>query len=146
MHYSTKHISILGSYTGLGFQYGELGIAINEHGVDGHHPFAWAMFASTELLLSRERFVIAPKIGAWMANGSAFGLNLLYYTNGKEGSLCFRPEFGLGINVFKLTYGYNIRLSNRDFQNVNMHALSFTFLLQVKKLKEEKGNDSTYPH
>ncbi len=132
----------MGSYTGFGFQYGELGLAVNEHGADGHHAFAWAMFASTELYLNREKFIIAPKIGAWMANGAAYGLNLLYYTNGKEGSLCFRPEIGLGINVFKLTYGYNFRLVNRDFENVNMHALTFTFLIQVKKLKTEGSRES----
>lgn len=66
--FSKKFASVLIGYTGLGYQYGEIGFAVNEHGVSGHHVFAWAMFASTEIYLNQRKFIMAPKIGAWMAN------------------------------------------------------------------------------
>ncbi|MFA7615225.1 MAG: hypothetical protein WCY16_01420 [Weeksellaceae bacterium] len=139
--YSEKNLSIL---TGVNFQnywYGELGIAVNKFGQNGHHPFSVAYFISSEMKFD-ENFILGPKIGVWAGGGSTgilgIGLNLIYYTDFDESSLRFRPEAGLAFGKVKIFYGYNVALTNKNFEGINKNNFGVTYLFGVKKLKQER--------
>jgi hypothetical protein len=140
MRYSVdlkRHVSVL---TGLNFWrnfYGELGLAINQYGRVGHHPTAWAYFVSNEIKID-DNILMGPKIGVWAgggASGMAMGLNLIYYTDFDQSSLRIRPEIGLGFGRFKVVYGYNIPLTNKNFEGVNKSNIGIALMFGVKKLK-----------
>lgn len=62
---------------------------------------------------------MGPKIGVWIGGGMAMGLNLIYYTNFDKNSLVCRPEIGMGIEKFKLVYGYNWRWTKSLLLSIN---------------------------
>lgn len=139
-----RHQSVLVGFSGIRHFYFELGGALNQYGRIGHHPAAWSMFSSVEASFGNQgnRTIIAPKVGGWIGGGiagMALGANLLYYTDFDEGSLRFRPEIGMGFGRWKVTYGYNIPLTNGDFRSVNRGCLNIAFLFPVRKVKEIIG-------
>ena len=84
--------------------------------------------------------VIGPKIGAWVAGGSSamvLGINMVYYTDFTNGTLCLRPEIGFGVNKVKVVYGYNIGFSKMP-SYLNGNNIEFAFLIGVKKVSETK--------
>lgn len=46
---------------------------------------------------------------------------------------------GFGLSSFKIVYGYNISLTNKDFEKINKSNISIMVLLQLKKIKD-RGN------
>lgn len=116
----------------------EIGLAVNKRGINGHHPFAHAVYTSCEIRAGAGKPVIGPKIGAWIGGGAAgmaIGIAAVGYTDFDAFTLRLRPEIGLGFGLFKVTYGYNIPLSNADFMRVNRHQVSAAVLvpLHVRK-------------
>lgn len=135
-----KHLSILVGYNFWGHHFGELGIAYNLIATTGYHPYASAAFISSEIEIQKNP-IIGPKIGVWAtggASGMGLGLNLIYYTDFEDSSLRFRPEIGFGIHPFKVLYGYNIPIYNKDFKGINTHVVSFALLFSIKKFKSNK--------
>ena len=74
--------------------------------------------------------------------GSTFGIsvlsfsyfNFLYVTDFIKGSLVYRPEIGINLGDFRLTYGYLIPLSNKSFiQSDNRTFLSMSYVLKLGK-------------
>lgn len=132
-----RRISVLTGYNGWGNHYAELGVALNKDRYLMPAMFSSVVFASAEIRPARAT-IVGTKVGAWMSGGCgamAMGINAIWYTNGKENTLRLRPEIGFGIGPFKVVYGYNIPLSNRDFDGVNTHNIGAAFLIGVKRLK-----------
>ncbi len=132
-----RNISILAGYNFWQNHYGEVGISLNQYGIVGYHPAAWACFISSEIKIDDE-LVIGPKIGAWMGGGvagMALGFNIIYYTDLEESSLRIRPEIGLGFDRWKVVYGYNIAITNKNFEGINTNNIGLAFMFGVKKLK-----------
>ncbi len=136
IHYSEHYISLLTGYSFWGDHYGEIGIARNSYGIVGTHPTASCLFVSSEIRIGRGT-LIGPKIGGWLgggAGGVALGANMICYTDFSEYSLCLRPEIGLGFWRFKMTYGYNIALNNKEMEGVNRSCISLAFLFGLRKI------------
>lgn len=132
-----RHISILTGFNFWRNSYGELGLAINQYGRVGHHPAAWAYFVSNEIKID-DKILIGPKIGVWAGGGAAgmaMGLNLIYYSDFDQSSLRIRPEIGMGFGRWKVVYGYNIPLTNKNFEGVNKSNIGIAFMFGIKKLK-----------
>lgn len=134
-----KHFSL---FTGAGIQRSvllDLGLSLNEYGRVGYHPFAKAVYISSEIVF-QSKLIIGPKIGIYVGGGSggmAMGLMLIDYTDFKNSTYYFRPEIGMGVMMVKLTYGYNIRLNKTDPFNVNRHNFSINILFSLKKIGKE---------
>jgi hypothetical protein len=139
-----QRISLVAGYNYFfGNGYAELGIARNSFGGHGHHPFGMAGFVSSEFWADKNRTVIGSKIGCWAAGGAsamALGANLIYYTDFSASSFRFRPEVGLGFEVFKITYGYNLAINNPNFDGVGKHSISAALLIGLKKLNKSEKN------
>lgn len=138
-----QYISILTGYHYRKSHFAELGIAVNRYGRKGRHPVAWAYFVSSEVKLDKKT-IIGPKIGAWMAGGQsamALGINLIYYTDFEQSSLRLRPEIGIGLGRFKVFYGYNIPLTNKDFEGINRNVFGLAVLFGVKQVKHIQRNE-----
>ncbi|MBK8499932.1 MAG: hypothetical protein IPL52_14210 [Flavobacteriales bacterium] len=136
---SSRHVELclLTGYAQGRCGFGELGISANVWG-SAHHPFGAAAYVATELRLDRTE-LIGPKIGMFLTGGFAMGAQAIYYTDGSEGALVFRPEYGLGLFKFKLTYGYNLRITNKDMPGLNSHLLNATYCFRLKRLR---GDDA----
>ena len=133
-----RFLSLLVGFNSGENMFGEIGIARNRINIVGNHAAGSTLFFSTEFGLGGEGY-FAPKIGCWAGGGVApiaVGVNLLYYTNFSNGTVRVRPEVGLGLDRFKLVYGYNIGFTHKDFPGVNTNNLSIVILLQLKKLEE----------
>lgn len=132
-----KDISLI-----TGFQTGssnsnfiELGIGL-KHEYLMHHP-AHAVFYFSNELLFKENFVLGTKVGAnFGANMMDLGINLINYTNFTNNSLRFKPEFGLGFGKFRVYYGYNLALTNKDFNDINEHLIGINILLDIKDFRK----------
>ena len=129
-----KNLSILGGYNFWNNHFAETGVAINHFRIVGHHPADVAYFISNEIKIDN-KLILGPKIGIWFGGGIIWGLNLIYYTDFNQSSLRFRPEIGLGLGQFKFVYGYNIPVTNKNFEGINKNNISIVILFNVKKLK-----------
>lgn len=128
-------------YNGVKYQFAEIGIGVNRYCVPPPPKFDPPMmivsttyFAGSEFMLDKKP-TIAPKIGIYITGFVAFGLNAVYYMNTGGQSLRLRPEIGLGMGSFKLTYGYNIAVTNKEFYRLNKNVFSFVFPVYSKRLK-----------
>jgi hypothetical protein len=121
--YTQKQTALLtaGNFGANG--YAEVGYAKNYNIVGTHLPLANGYYFSAEVRPG-DNFIVAPKAGVWTSCIVAVGANAMYYTNFNEGSLCLRPEIGLNILNFRLMWGYNIPLTNKDMKGVNGSNLS----------------------
>jgi len=106
--------------------------------MQGPHAFGFNYFVSTEIKVGND-LLLGPKIGLWFANGIGIGLNVIYYTDLDSSSWRFRPEFGIGLSRFKIVYGYNIALTNKDFEKVGKNNIGVMVLLGLKKIRD-RGN------
>jgi hypothetical protein len=129
-----RHISVLTGFNFWKTAYGELGLAINQHGRNGSHPTAWAYFISNEIKID-DNIIIGPKIGAWVGGSLGVGINVIYYTDFNKSALRVRPEFGWAFGRWKVVYGYNLPLINTSFRGVNKHNLGIALLFGIKKIK-----------
>src|SRR5262249_38135096 len=132
-----KERSLLTSINVGRYTFAELGLAWNRYGRIGPHPNGIAPYISSEIKLGND-LVLGPKIGVHMIGGIAFGVCFIYYTDFDEGSLMLRPDIGIGMARFKMAYGYNFKLSNKEFDKVNSHLFMVVYLLKLKKIKDIK--------
>ncbi len=105
---------------------------------------------STNGIVSTMSYGIAGEIGVtdkvygiktfFRYGGSVnIGFNLVYYQEyekDKDNTLRFRPEIGFGSGFVNLLYGYNLPITNSDFNTINTHAITLQFLLSPKMLKQ----------
>lgn len=128
-----RSISALVGVSGFKQPYGEIGFSIHQFGTQGHHPTAWACFLSSEVKLGKE-LVVGPKVGGWIAGGNgamALGINTICYTDFSTLAWRFRPEIGLGMQGWKIVYGYNVAINNKDFFGVQKHIISAVVLINL---------------
>lgn len=137
MPYATRHdgIGLLVGYVQGRHAAAEIGLARNIHGTV-HHPYAFAYFVATELN-GTDRPLTGVKAGLWVAGGAAMGLQAIWYTDGARSAAVLRPEIGIGLATFKLTYGYNLRLAGEAFDRLNTHVLNVTYCFTLVRLKDE---------
>lgn len=138
---------VTGGTIGKRSKFWEVGVAKSTYRKAGHHSASSNIFASVEMKIdglvnnkSEEKFIIGPKIGAWLAGGAsamAMGANMIYYTDFTYGTLVFRPDIGFGFSHFKLVYGYNFRLTNDKLERLNYNVGSLFVGIGVKKLKNK---------
>ena len=115
----------------------DLGISVNSHGTAGYHSVETAYYLASEFHFT-DKPIIGPKIGAWISGGASaivVGLNIIYYTDFDESSLVFRPEIGFGFDKFKITYGYNAKLTNTSFDRIPQSIIGLTYCFKLKKLR-----------
>jgi len=80
------------------------------------------------------------KLGIWFNSLFSIGINtILYHNYNKESSyykkLSFgiRPEIGVGVSVFNVTYGYNALINNTKMSGVNRHLFSIRCMIPFQK-------------
>ncbi len=136
--HSETRFSLLLGYNYLTYGFAEAGVGYNVISRIGYHGLAMAAYLSSEVKTDNQ-LIIGPKVGCWMAGGAggiAMGASFIYYTDFTSASLRARPEIGFGIGPGKLTYGWNIALSNKSFNGIDKHLLSFALMIKLKKIKE----------
>ena len=69
--------------------------------------------------------------------GMNIGLNIINYTDFRENSFCLRPEIGVGFGVFRIVYGYNFAITNKDFEGINRHNFGLNIMFKLKTIKEK---------
>jgi hypothetical protein len=113
--------------------YAEIGIARSQLNFQDHQPQGSNYFISSEVRLGNT-LVLGPKVGMWVGGvAGGLGLSTIYYTDFDEGAWRLRPELGLGLSRFKLAYGYNVTLTNKNFEKVNTHNISLNVLISLRK-------------
>jgi hypothetical protein len=139
-YYIKKDLTLITGYQIQKNHFAEIGIGIMKDGVVGHHPSTLIYGISNELKISND-FVWGLKAGLWLGGGVAgmnLGLNLINYTDFNENSLRFRPEIGMGFGVFRIVYGYNLAITNKNFVGINKHNFGLNIMLKLKTLIEER--------
>lgn len=136
----TDYTAIVTGYKYLGHHAAELGFCNLTIGVNGHHPSTQIYGGSLEF-----QFDSDPVLGLnqfyWFGGGSGgmnIGLNLCHYTNFKGYSFQFRPEIGIGFNIFRMVYGYSSPIIKANYDLPNFHSFSLNVMIPVKKLSETK--------
>ena len=89
---------------------------------------------STEHYINHN-YIIAPKAAIW-ANALYFNMGMSvpwYFDMEKNNSLRIRPEIGFGSGDFKLTYAFNIAITNKDMRNVSKHMVSAIYFLNFNR-------------
>lgn len=130
-----RHVSLVTGIHYHKYLFAEAGIAIKDNGVNDSHPFTRILSLLNEISFI-DQMVVGPKLGIWLSGGFGMGLNIIYYSNFKQGTLRFRPEIGLGFDLFRMFYGYNLALTNREANFINKHNFGLNILINLKKLKE----------
>jgi hypothetical protein len=118
----------------------EIGLSKVAYGSDGHHPLGYGYFISNEVKLSG-KFIMGPKIGVYFAGGSSamgFGCDLIYYTDFDKGSLTLRPDIGFSVSKFRIAYGYNFKMTNKDFAGINRGVLHISYSIRLKKINRQQ--------
>jgi hypothetical protein len=128
-------LCLSGGFNGGRNGFVEIGLAKRTIGDERHYTIGFTGY-SVEFKPGNH-FIMAPKVGVWGGAMSPLliGLNLLFYTDFVKGNLVFRPEAGVGLPFFKLVYGYNSALTNKNFAGVNKHNIGLLFILKLKALK-----------
>ena len=130
-----RDFSLLVGYNGWTYSFAEFGFAINQYGQKGNHLTAWAYHISSEIKID-DKLMIGYKIGAWTdVRIFAVGINTIYYTNFTSNALRLRPEIGFGYGKWKIVYGYNIPLTNKEFPGINKNNIAVAYLFKLKRLR-----------
>lgn len=92
-----------------------------------------AVGASGEFNLNKNTTGI--KLSAWANGLSIFSLGFhgIYYIEKEQNYFAVRPEFGIGMGVVSLNYGYNI-LYRKGSTGINKHLVSLRVLLPFSPL------------
>ncbi|MBV6442673.1 MAG: hypothetical protein DYG98_05625 [Haliscomenobacteraceae bacterium CHB4] len=105
------------------------------------HWGGFGCYAMSEIGLNTKKWVIAPKIGGFMAIGPIIlGNDFSIYTDFSEGSLHWIPYFGIGTNRFKLTINPHVVLSNKDFLEKRLPAGHVHFSYAMLNLHRKRTN------
>tara|TARA_Y100000589_G_C26833673_1_gene499057 strand:- start:63 stop:578 length:516 start_codon:yes stop_codon:yes gene_type:complete len=130
----TAFCAVIG-YNVWAYHFAELGFAIAHSEVQGMQTVGTNIYLTTEIKLDNQ-LMIGPKIGIWSGTGlGGLGINMTYFTDLEEGALCIKPEMGFGLSRFKLSYGYNFNLTNKEFKRFNSHVIGLNVSLDLFKLK-----------
>ena len=116
----------------------ESGIAIIKDGSIGHHPSSIYYGLSNEIKI-HDKFIWGLKSTISGAGGNGpynMALNLAYYTDFENSTVTFRPEIGLGLSIFRIYYGYNFPIFNKNFRGINKHNFGVNILIKFKSIKE----------
>lgn len=124
----------------------ELGLAHARYSKQGGLHYVRAYALAGEVVFSDSLTAFGPKAGIWITGGAAMlslGASASYYINKNTGSLRARPEIGFGLKRFRLVYGYQFTLTEKDFLPVNApHIVTFSVLIDIKVLKRNQlGTD-----
>lgn len=68
---------------------------------------------------------------AFVFGGNIKGSAIYYYKDGKK-VLTFRPEIGIGLYYFQISYGLNLQ-TNNDIEEIPEQTLTFSFYIPVHK-------------
>lgn len=132
-----RYLALMTGLSAGSYVNGEIGLGEIIDSRTGIHPASLAWFASDEIRLTN-KLLMGPKIGVWVAGGSALGLNMIYYTDFGKGTLVFRPEIGGGLFNVKLVYGYNAKLTNTDFKGINRNLVQLVYGFKLRELKDQR--------
>ena len=122
-------------YNVWAYHFGEIGFAVAHTQYDDYDVVGTNIYLTSEIKFD-DKLMLGPKAGIWIgASTGGFGVNMTYYTDLNEGALCIKPEMGIGMSRFKLTYGYNFNLTNKDFNRFNSHVVGLTASLDLFKIK-----------
>ena len=135
-----KSLSLITGFQSGFHNFAEIGIGIKNDVIGLPHPSTSIIAISNEFRYDNN-FVWGMKFGAWSGGGvggTNIGINLINYTDFKENAIRFRPEIGLGFGGFRMVYGYNFSLVNKEFDKINSHLFGIHLLFDLKKLQEVK--------
>ena len=112
----------------------EIGFFKNNWFGTGKYQGGSGFSVSTEHYIN-ENYIIAPKVTAF---SNLWGIHLgissvWYFDMEKNNSLRFRPEIGYSRGRFKLTYGLNLSITNKNMSNISKHMLSFVYFINFDK-------------
>ena len=130
-----EHLTIITGFQSGTYSFAEIGIGYKRDSFYGHHMATAILGISNELKLNKD-FVWGLKVGAWSGGGAGtnVGLNLVNYTDFQNNSIRFRPEVGFGFGYFRMIYGYNFAITNKDFQGINEHLFGINIMLDIKEV------------
>jgi hypothetical protein len=131
---TTQWYSLLAGCVLSHYGYAEIGLARFSQDEDARHYNLGAKSISVEIWPGKD-VIIGPKVSIWGGGMTPMlmGLTLAGYTDFNKACLVFRPEAGLGLEYFKVMYGYNAPLINKDFNRLNRHLVSASFFIRLKK-------------
>ena len=135
----SKDISIVTGFQSGRYNFAEIGLGIKNE-LLSHHFFTSVLMVSNEFRYNGD-FVWGFKTGGWISGGagSSLGLNLINYTNFQQNTIYFRPEIGIGFGAFRMFYGFNTPIINKNFRGINEHLFGINILLDIKNLKTESS-------
>ncbi len=134
---SERHdeITLLTGYHQGRCGFAELGIGRDIYG-SNRHPYGIGYHAGAEVRVDRPE-LFGVKVGGYMEGGMAMGAYLVHYRQGAENCTVFRPEFGIGIFKFKITYAYNVGLTRHRIDGINTHMVSLSYAFRLKRLPRD---------
>ena len=135
-----KSISLITGFQTGSYSFVEIGLGFKNDMISSPHPSTTIFGITNELKLNKD-FVWGLKLGAWTGGGvggTNIGLNLINYTDFKDNAIRFRPEIGMGFGSFRMIYGYNFPITNKDFNEVNSHLFGINILLDIKDVDQFK--------
>lgn len=134
--YTQKDISLIAGYQLQKNHFAEIGIGVTRIESFGRHGNILIYGISNELKLSND-FIWGLKTGIYFGGiiGMNMGLNVIRYTDFNESTLQIRPEIGVGTYFFRLVYGYNFTITNKNFEGINKHNFGLNILLNLKTIK-----------
>lgn len=133
-----KDIALITGYQVHKNHFAEIGIGIKRHETFGIHSNTLVYGISNEIKLSND-FIWGLKASVWGGTtGINLGLNLINYTNFDKSTLRFRPEIGSGTDSFRFFYGYNLAITNKNFEGINRHNFGLNIILNLKTIEEIK--------
>ncbi|AXG68065.1 hypothetical protein KORDIASMS9_00254 [Kordia sp. SMS9] len=100
----------------------------------GYGDIGMGYSISTEHYINHN-YIIAPKIAGF---SNIWGINMgaatvWYFDMEKNNSFRIRPEIGIGSGNFKLTYAFNMAITNKDMRNVSKHMVSGIYFINFNR-------------
>lgn len=133
-HKEEMALCLVVGYNVWAYHFGEIGFSVAHSKQEGYETVGTNIYLTSEIKLDNQ-LMLGPKAGIWIGSSTGgLGLNTTYYTDLDQGALCIKPEMGIGMSRFKLTYGYNFNLTNKEFNRFNKHVISLNLSLDLLKL------------
>ncbi|UTW65250.1 hypothetical protein KFE94_11275 [bacterium SCSIO 12643] len=136
--YWETHLAMVAGYQFQHNHFAELGLGIKKNLVGTIHPSTFIYGVSNEFKLHQD-FIWGLKVFAWIGGGNGglnLGGNIIHYTDFDQTAWVFRPEIGIGVDFFRLVYGYNFNFTNSNMVGINDHNFGINFLINTKKIKQ----------
>lgn len=134
--YRNTDLSLLVGYQIHKNHFAEIGLGIRELS-SGRYHYASIIYGISNEFKINDDFVWGLKAGIWIESGIGYGINVVNYTDFESNTLRLRPEVGIGIfGFYKMVYGYNLAIINKDFKGINTHTFSVIVPIKLKRIKE----------